>query len=318
MSKRKINYHPLPILRNKSDRAILMVCIGIAFVFWLGAKMGETYDTSLRIALAFEPPSPRTTLVQSPPEALDVTLKGTGWQLAAQAFKRRPLALRYALAADTQQVFRLQQLTRDVSAVLPSDIQITTITPELIALNLDAKATKVVPITLPHYLSTADQFVQVGPPELLPDSVVITGPASVLRGIASWHTDTLRYSGLRQSLKGEIALSPFPSGQVMASAQRLHFQVPVEQLTEKKLLIPIQVDAPDPSRWHIFPDQVAVTCNLPLSEYERLQKADIQVLVRPSRRPYAPVRVVRLPATVEAYRLSVDSVRVFWYEDGVR
>lgn len=319
MSKRKINYHPVHILRNKPDRAILMVCIGVAFIFWVGTKMSERYDTSMRIALQFLPPSPRTILAQSPPQALEVTLEGTGWQLAAQALKRKPLMLTYELSADTQQVFRLQQLTRDVRAALPSDIQITTITPELIPLQLDVKSTRVVPIELPYRLHTAEQFVQADAIALRPDSVALTGPASILRDVKVWYTDTLVFEGLTQSVEGVAPLSAFPNGQVTFQPQALTYRLPVEQLTEKTLQVPIQVDAPDPTQWRIFPDQVSITCNVPLSQYELLQKADIQITIRPTaQRRSASLRVMRLPATVQAYRLAQDSVRVYRYDDDMR
>lgn len=314
MSKRKFNYHPIHILRNKSDRAILLLCMGIAFVFWLGAKMSERYDASIRIALAFEPPSPRLTLVQSPPPSLEVTLKGTGWQLAAQALKRRPPVLSYALSADTQQVYRLQQLTRDVRAVLPSDISITTITPELIALELDAKASRTIPVSLPYRVTTAEQFILADAPLLTPDSVQLTGPATIIRNIPSWHTDTLAYEELTQSVQGFVGLAPYPNGQVAFGKELLTFQIPVAQLTEKILEVPIQVEGSAAGQWRIFPDRVKIICNLPLHEYELLQKADIQVMVTPvSHAPMAPIVVQRLPATVPSYRLEVDSVRVFRY-----
>jgi hypothetical protein len=80
-------------LKIREDRAILLICIGIALVFWLLVKLSQTYSTVRPVKFEFQIPE-NETLSNAPPEDMTVEIEGTGWDLMFDYFSRPEIVLR--------------------------------------------------------------------------------------------------------------------------------------------------------------------------------------------------------------------------------
>ena len=69
----------------QEDRAMLITCIGIAFVFWILVKLSQTYPTVKPIMLNIEMPEDKC-LLEMPPDDVEAELRGTGWDLMLEHF----------------------------------------------------------------------------------------------------------------------------------------------------------------------------------------------------------------------------------------
>ncbi|MGB0862551.1 MAG: CdaR family protein [Saprospiraceae bacterium] len=310
MSKRNVNFNILQIVKDKSERAILMVCIGIAFVFWIATKMSKSYETDIEISVEFTPPSENNILTKTPPNKLDVSLKATGWDLMFQSLKRNEPILNYNLSNDTLQEFRLQQLTRDIKNKLTPDIQISTITPEYIPLRLDERVQKRIPIRINSSISVASQYLQTAPISVRPDTILVKGPASVLRKINQWQTAPLAFDQLNTRQTDDIPLRSYPNGQVIFEPQAVTYDIIIEQLTERIIEIPITLTGQQQDSIHIYPNTVKARCTMGLSNYERLSSKQFKIVAS-----IADLTVDKLPLIIkneppftQNITYSVDSV----------
>lgn len=310
MSKRNVNFNILNIVKDKSERAILMVCIGIAFVFWIATKMSKNYETDIEINVQFTPPNDNNILTKTPPQKLDITLKSTGWSLMSQSLRRKKPTLNYILSSDTLQEFRLQQLTRDIKNELSSDVEISTITPEYIPLILDERVQKRIPILINSNVSVASQYLQSAPISIRPDTILVKGPASVLRKINQWQTAPLTFDQLKTRQTDDIALSSFANGQVIFEPQKVTYDIIVEQLTERIIDVPIILTGEAQDSIHIFPNSIKVRCTLGLSKYERLSSEQFKIMVDISNltSDKLPLVIQQEPLFTQNITYSVDSV----------
>ena len=310
MSKRNVNFNILNIVKDKSERAILMVCIGIAFVFWIATKMSKNYETDIQISLQFTPPSKNDILTKTPPQKLDVTLKSTGWNLMSQSLKRKKPILNYTLSSDTLQEFRLQQLTRDIKNELRSGVQISTITPEYIPLILDERVQKRIPIVINSHVSVASQYLQSAPISIRPDTILIKGPASVLRKINQWQTAPLTFDQLKTRQTDGITLRPYSNGQVVFEPQKITYDIIVEQLTERIIDVPIVIIGEPQDSIRIFPNSIKARCTLGLSKYERLSSEQFKIMVDISNltSDKLPLIIKKQPFFTQNITYSTDSV----------
>ena len=69
----------------KTDRAILMICISIAFVFWLMTKLSYSYKDSIVVNLEYQIPDNKV-FTNPPAQHLEVDIEGKGWDLLGLAF----------------------------------------------------------------------------------------------------------------------------------------------------------------------------------------------------------------------------------------
>ncbi len=315
MAKRGLDLNIKNILSNKTERAILMICIGIAFVFWIFSKLSKTYDSAIQVKVEYELPNDNSILTKKPPAALDVTLDGTGWNLLLHSMGKRSRKLKYTLSQDTLQEIRLQRLTRDLQLKLGFGVDIGTINPDNIPLVMDVKARKRIPVRLINEISFAKQFVESAPQTISPDTIVIEGPYSIIRNIKEWHTAPLEVDELSFRLRDTISLAQFSNQQVSFKPNYVAYDVLVEQLTEKVIEVPITLSEPNASVM-IFPKSIQVKCTIGLSNYEKLSpnQFSLQVDISKSKDGIATIQKVKVPSFLELVKYETLIVNYFIVE----
>lgn len=264
-------------LAPKEDRAILLACIGIAFVFWLLIKLSQTYVAEKDIVFSIQTPSDQV-LSSLPPQYITARLEGTGWDLMFDYFSARRLELQYDMSGLQQLTVSSSQLQKDVKQQLYSDdIQILELRQEELTLQLEKKASKKVPVVSVADLSFAPEHQLKSPIALQPDSIVLAGPASVLETYSFWQTDSIKLRNLHQSRNKAVPLAPTPP-ELSLSVQKVTAIIEVEPITEKSVYAPLVVkNAPDSLR--IFPDKVTVVFKLGLSKYDQTSYRDFKAEV---------------------------------------
>lgn len=263
----------------KEDRAILLICIGIALVFWLLVKLSQRYTTSRQVAFDFEIPEGKA-LADAPPGDMRVEIEGTGWDLLFDYFSNPAIELHYDLSQTDDLLLNRSQLRSEILGQLSSnDIKISEINYESIDLELEEKITKTVPIRLEHKLSFDAEYHLLDSIELEPDSVTVTGPVSEIEQIQKWRTDSLIIENLESSVTREVSLKS-PPQVVSLSTQNVEVRIPVEQFTEKSLFVELKVEnVPEQiDSIRFFPQRVRVACVVGLSQYNEVTEDDFHLV----------------------------------------
>lgn len=254
----------------KTDRAILIACISIAFVFWLMTKMSYDYRSTFRIPLDYETPTGKV-LVDRVPTSLNVEVEGTGWNLFGLYFSDREDSLDLNLENRSVQSFNtytLQNLLKE--RFQPA--RITSMRPDAIeSIDLEDTASKVIPIVLDDQITLAPQTQLKDSIEIEPKYVRIKGPASVVRDINEWSTVPLILQNVERSKSIELRLQEHPSPSVVFEPQKVQCAINVEQITEKSFKLLVEVlNVPDSLLLVVLPRQINITAVVGLSDYERL------------------------------------------------
>lgn len=259
-------------LAPKEDRAILLVCIGIALVFWLLVKLSQTYKAQRDVSFNVQTPSGKV-LAKQPPKKLTVAVEGTGWDLLFDFFTKPELLLSYDMSGMERLNLSRGQIRSDIKQQLYSDdINIIDVNQDALTLLLEEENQATVPIRLRAQLGFAVEHQLLPPVQLSPDSVTLSGPKSVIASYTSWATDSISQTGLDKTQVRSIALEPAPP-EVTLSTRQVEATIRVEPVTEKSVYVPLVVkNAPDSLR--IFPDKVTLTFKVGLSKYDSVSYRD--------------------------------------------
>jgi len=265
------------IPRAREERAILMLCIGIALVFWIGVKMSQEYVSTKKIELHFIIP-PNQAFRKAPPNNMTIQLKGSGWNMFYDYLLNSRIHLTYDLTQRSSIRLDEKRLLNDIRSRLSAE--------KLIFFNLSYSGFKLIlepsmdkwvpirPITelgyqSGHYLS--------GNIEYSPDTVQISGPQSVIETIYDWPTEKLTLKDLKNVYEGVLKLKK-PPAELTLSPESVTAKVPVEQVTEKTLFVKIQVKNAN-QQYRLFPSQVRLICNVGLSQFNALTSNDFRAEV---------------------------------------
>jgi YbbR domain-containing protein len=288
------------------ERAVLMVCIGIALCFWVLNRLSTKFRKTTPVRLEYFTPMGKA-LRTIPPQYANVSWQGTGWDLLTGSEPHIALTVE----TDSIQTFYLrtiaaQQLGTDVFSV----------SPEQITVEIEDAGTKNVPVEAVAALSFWKGFDLADDIQLTPSVITVEGAKSVLENLNSLKTDTLRFQKLKDTVITSIKLSVIPI--LKFSKTEVSAQLAVEQFTEKSLFVPLTVRNA-PQRLQIFPNKVKLDCTVALSRYASLSGENFMAVVDlknvdvKSKNNTVPIVLLQQPSFVRNVKFSPQSVE-FYFE----
>ena len=299
----------------QEDRAILIICMGIALIFWLLVKLSQNYRSEKQVDLSFIIPEGKT-FTQAPPNDLSVQVEGTGWDLMFDYFSQKRVKLEYDMSNSDRLNLNLGLLRTDILNRLSSnDLKVTELNYDNINLVLENDTSKVVPIRLQSRFSYSPEYHLREEVNLRPDSVQISGPVSLVRNIDYWKTDSLILDELNAPQEIMVRLTP-AGREIQLQYEEVNASIAVEQYTERSLFVPLTIlNAPDSIK--VFPEVVRVSCILGLSNYNLLVSDSFQLVLDLEEVPVseskntAPINLVAQPSFVKRVNFSPKSAEFF-------
>lgn len=306
-------------LRIGKDRAILMICIGIALFFWLLVKLSQSYRMTKEVFISISTPVNKA-LSTPPPGNVAVQLMGTGWQLLGEHLAGKQIRISYDAEDADQVVISSGQLRQDIQKKLSSaTLRIIDINLDQVVIQLEDEVYKKIPVALLSKLDFAPEYQLKEVIHLQPDSILISGPTTLIGSIQSWPTDSLVLSDLKHSTRLELALQQPPKG-ILIEVPMVKAFIEVEAYTAKALFIPLSIiNAPDSVR--VFPDKIKLECTVGLSLYEEVDVADFTLEVDiggvrlKEGKTTVPIILKRSPDFVRNIHFTPQAAEFFIFQD---
>lgn len=304
----------------QQDRNLLLLCMIASLVFWFLVKLSANYTTVKTLHPQYEI-SENLAFLNMPPDHINATIRGRGWDLMYEYFANfEPDIL---IDVNNEDITTLGQ-TRLINAVedvlTSSQIQVLRLDINQIPLDTEERDEKTIPILLLLDLETKDGYHQMDSITLKPDSVIISGPASLVDSLDEWETLELKLVDLQQTTTTTAKLHPSPWSGLALSQEEIEVTIPIEQLTEKSLFIDVLVkNAPDSLK--IFPDKIRINAIVGLKDYNAIVQDDFQAEVDlagvelNTTENTAPIIITRQPEVVKSIYFTPKSVEFFIVKD---
>lgn len=294
-----------------------MVLSGVIAVFlWFFFSMNATYTIDVEVALEFTLPQNQALSARAPAEAR-VTVQGDGWSLIPLVRTPEPVRSRVITPnVDVQTAIRESRQF--------SDVVIQGTSPERVELQLEDRVAQLLPIRLVRQLTMAPSYDLLRPPEMSPDSVMVSGAASVIGNLMDWPTVPLVETGIRDSFSVIVALSDTLEGLIVGkSLQATLVSVPVGPFTQGERMLNIEVRNLPPNVVEVRtePAQIRATFAIPAEqradELARTAEDFVAVLdfadiARDTSSATVPVSV-QIPQGVDVRNVNLDARRVEYF-----
>ncbi|HEY4788007.1 MAG TPA: hypothetical protein VIH57_18260 [Bacteroidales bacterium] len=253
----------------------LLISIGL----WYLNALSKDYITSIHYPVRYENFPKGKALVSDMPEELAIKVKGLGFSV-----------LKHKLLAYTRHIdlpvgnFRLDIIRKVnqydyclstryirewVGNQLGSDIQLIGIEPDTLVFEFADVVDKKVPVKPVLNLQFEKQYMQTGPTNIRPDSVVVSGPQALIDTLRCIYTKEFRNKSVKDTFKRDIELMPF--SRITCKVPSVSVIVPVEKYTELNIAIPVEsINTPEGLRVRTFPGTVTVSCWVGVSSYDKM------------------------------------------------
>ena len=296
------------------ERTRLLICIGIALVIWTFLKLSDNFYTTRHVHLEYQLPA-MLEFVETPPDKLLATVYGTGLSIIGNYLRNPHPSITIDLRENAGRTIERNELLAATQDKLR--LQVTNLDRNYLSLDLDSMASKKVPIRLEHDLKFADDFFPLDSFRLSPDSVFVSGTPDHLARVTEVVTEKATSSApISAHFLKEVALRTPQEGKIQVVPSSTELSIEVEQFTEKKFTIPVEV--PDfPDSVQLIPSEVAVKCVVGLSRYEYLQpssirlEADVEGKGELAPQNSVPVKVINAPSWVRSIEVTPPVVEFF-------
>jgi YbbR domain-containing protein len=155
------------------------------------------------------------------------------------------------------------------------------------------------------------QFYQNGEITTQPDSIQLTGPASMLDTIQSLNTEKLEIKNIDSDIERTAKILHPENTNI--NEEKVFVQIPVERFTEKEITVPVQVkNKPQDLNIKLFPAQVKISFLVGLNKYENITAADFNVYVDYNEADYdtemLEIKIESKPSFIQMLRISPQAV----------
>lgn len=270
------------IKRNRKIKVFLIFLV-LATIIWLLIQLSKTYTSTTGFAVEYNNVPSNKLLQNKSITRITVVLKAPGFALLK--YKLIPGKISFNLSTavkkknDLYYVLTNQQLT-GLNARLSNEIEFIRILPDTIYVELGTNLKKKVPVKPNISLKFKPGYSLTKKLEIIPDSLVVTGPKKYIDTISSITTTNFELTEVFENINTEIdILNPYKKNGVTVTHKKVKIKGFVDRFTEGKMLIPVVViNQPEGVTIKPFPKEIEITYKAGLSNFNKINANSIGVV----------------------------------------
>ena len=295
----------------KSDRAIVLLCFVMALIAWLVIKLNKEYSQDFVFPITFEIEE-NLTFSAPPPTQVKAQMRAKGWTLTRLAFRKKDTL---AIVLDNfmaQTLGARQSLEDNFNALNIDQAEIEVIYPEQLHISLAEKQAKRVPIRINGQVELAPQHQLRDLISVVPDSITIWGPKAEIDSILYWNTIVWPFDPLQEDLTTTVSLVKSKPSLIQLEKYECEIIIPVEEITEKELVIPINIVDSLLGKIQIFPEVALLRCTVGLTKFDQIHEDQFTLMAIPDGNSKKwKVELVKQPDQITRFDFSPKSVEYF-------
>ncbi len=299
-----------------TDRSILLLCIGLAFLIWLFTKLSQSFITEREVTIDYVVPEKRI-MADNSPNLISVRVEATGWEHIRNSLRRKPLNIKLDLDENKDfQSFSNLKIESIIARNLNSNTKISTTSVPSIEVRMDDKAFKRIPVSLLESIKPAPQYKLTDTPIVVPDSVTVSGPRFIIEEFKSVETVRLEMSNLKEPVVVPVKLKSHPLPTLSFEPAEVNCKINVEFYSEKTVEVPIVVqNIPDSIMYVINPRKVKVSFTAVRSIYDKITDQDFAATINFATFDFdnaQPLPIeLRVPKGIDKIKMSQEAAELF-------
>ena len=305
------------------DGKFVIFCFFLLFssIIWYLNKLGGDYLVDLKISTKVVYAETDKMLVDEGDLVLKIQVKTKGYTILRYKLGTIPAPLSVDISSyrlhrsyDVKGNYYIltSSLKSYLSTQLPGNMKIENITPDTIFFHFSTAYKKKVPVVANCKLTFEDQYMQIGDVKIEPDSVLISGPESVIKHMQFVRTAVIKGNALNEAASGAVAL--LDEKNVVTDIKEVTYTVDVAKYTEQTLRLPVNCTA-DSNSVLLIPSHADVTFKVALRDYNRVQPAHFRLKTnldnKAPQSTHAKVELDTFPSFVRNVRIEPEFIEVY-------
>jgi YbbR domain-containing protein len=263
---------------NRTNWKAIILCFLAASIFWLFSAFNKDHTTTIRFPLRFEFDNQKFVSVNPLPHHLSINVSGSGWELFRKTLgiNLPELVIPLDRPVETKKI-----LTGTITPILTSQLgglQIIYMATDTLHVYLDERISKT--FSLSADLSKVryrEGFGNTGLIEIVPDSVVIDGPQSIIKSIPDTIVLPVQGKQISKSFRDELEVPLFNSESINRNPPVISVSVKVGAVETIECMLNVKVVNKPRTGKYSFTDRVKALIQIPTDKSEDFRESQWQV-----------------------------------------
>ncbi len=219
-------------------------------------------------------------LTQPIPSHVKVLFSGSGKSLLSLHYRKKQMNI------NLKQIHKKVLLPLSIEMIqgIPEDLNVLPVKivkPDSIFVELDRFVTRKLPVQSGISIIPMDGYIQVGEIDIVPDSLIIGGPQSLVNNIDRILTEEKMYRNLVKPISNKIEIVPPQWETVQYSSNQTTFHADIQRIGEKTISeIPVQViGLPKNMKATVIPSTLSVKLQGGVKILSKIKKEDITAII---------------------------------------
>lgn len=261
---------------NSSISKNFTLFILVSVVFWFLTKLSKEYESTVVYPVSYENLPSDKLLQEEPEKEISIHIKATGFKIISGKLLPKTLKINASnllLKSKTNYYLLLSQQRLSIQRQMNAGVSIDHFIKDSVGFDLGFLGQKKVPVKLNANFTFEAGYDMEGAIKLTPDSVVVSGPESILDTISFVETSPLVKNDLNASIKQDLTLRSFANtNNINLNVNSIDVDAKIEKFTEGTLKVPFTiVNLPDSIQINTFPKEVNITYKVALSNFGKVQ-----------------------------------------------
>ena len=254
----------------------------VSVVFWFLTKLSKEYESTITYPVSYQNLPKDKLLQEEPQNAIDIHIKATGFKILSGKLFPRTLKIdgsNLIARSRNKYYLLLPQQRLSIQKQMNTGVDIDHFIKDSVSLNLGALSRKKVPVKFVSDITYQAGYDLDGTMNINPDSIVVSGPESILDTILFVETESFVQKDLHESIKSELSLKKFGTGQnINFDIEKVAINAKVEKFTEGTIKLPFTVvNLPDDLRINAFPKEIELTYKVALSKFSQVNTSSFTI-----------------------------------------
>jgi len=255
---------------------LILIFVGIfSIILWIFVSFSEVYITTVKVPIKFIDLREGYAIREQSFDEVSLAIKGEGWELAQTTFGKEHEFTMSTQKKIGKQVFQLRDEIAN-NSWLTSSLQVSVISPPLVELFVEKINYKTVPIVHELTLEYKPGYDIVSDISLSPDSILISGPKSLLKDIKLAKTKSIKIENIEQDVSIKVDIDQMPYFLYEFGTIKIEFAV--QKIVDKTFEnVHVETKNVPPSReLSLYPSKIKVVVRGGLEMLGKLNVEDIK------------------------------------------
>ena len=237
----------------------------LALGFWFLVNLSRTFNITVNVPIEAGTVPENKALIEPLPDFASVSVSGEGWSLIN--FYNKPPVINIDIQDSQVNLF---DQARERMNALP-EVEVLKVQPNVLSITLEDEITIPKKVNSRLSLSFKKQFGLLDSLKMYPDSVLISGAASIVERIETIQTKQISLSNVNEDIRMTVQLEK-PESLIELNRETVQVTGNVAEFTEGEIRVRVQItDTPSNMNVNFSPSIVTIKYDVPIQEYTKSQ-----------------------------------------------